>query len=55
MPYWSIRCIQGIGALSYFLERYIGRLSSTEKMPTGVGFSSVPLQMVEAATYVSPR
>ena len=48
-----MRCIQGIAALSYFFDRYIGRLSSTEKIPVGVGFSSFPLEIVEAATSVS--
>jgi len=50
-----MRCIHGIGALSYFFERYIGRLSSTEKMPIGVSRPGLPLEIVDTATSVLPR
>jgi hypothetical protein len=47
--------MKGMGALSYFFDLYMVFLSSTEKMPVGVGLASLPLEMVETATSVSPR
>ena len=44
-----MRCIQGMGALSYLRERCSGFFSRMEKMPLGVGFSSLPLDTVETA------
>ena len=45
----SKNCANGIGALSYFFERYIGVLLRIEKMPVGVGLLSRPLEIVVAA------
>ena len=47
--------MNGIGALSYFFERYIGRFSSTVKMPVGVIFGAFAVEMDAAATRVPPR
>ena len=54
VPYLSSRCMNGIGALSYLIDRWNFFFSIIGKIPVGVGFLSVPLDTVETATNFSP-
>jgi hypothetical protein len=54
MPLSSMFCMNGIGALSYFLDRYIGRFQLIVQKPSGVGWPFLPVEILDTPISESP-
>ena len=54
MPLSSMFCMNGIGALSYFFDRYIGRFQLIVQKPSGVGCPFLPVEMLVTPISAGP-